>query len=40
MSVCVMPMVAAKSAVRHPMMATTTSVMGERLKIGFERAIM
>ncbi len=40
MSVCAMPMVAANSAVRQPMMATASSAEGARLKITFERATM
>ena len=35
-----MPIVAAKNAVAHPMMATTISACGARLKMTFERATM
>ncbi len=40
MSVCIRPMVAAKNAVAHPMVATVPSANGERSKMGCARATM
>ena len=40
MSVCTMPIDAAKIAVSVPIIATAIRASGARLKMGFERAIM